>query len=678
MRKFLKEWGPVLALMVIAGALRFYELGAWPPGLYHDEAYNGLDALRVLAGDRSLYFAANHGREPMFIYLVSLSVGWLGRSVYAVRLPAAVIGTLLIPAAYWMARELFGRRVGLLTAALTAITLWPLHLSLIGFRAGLLPLFIALSIGAGVHAYRSGRAWHWIVAGILYGLSFYTYLASRFTPFVLVVMLVLILIVRRGNKRLWRNLAIFGVTVAITLTPLIFTALTQWDVVMGRPGDVSIFNPTINHGDPIGTLVRSTANAVGMFFWRGDRIPRHNVPYRPVFDPILVIFFALGLIRLIIAALGSTPPPQKPLPDFLQPGPDMRYTPRVKSLSKLASFFVLIWIPVMLLPTILAEDSPHFLRAVGVLPVALIVPAIGLNTIGQWLAAHGWRALSYVIIAVVLIISGAWTVRDYSRYAVDADTTSAFEDAGVQLAQQARGDLQAGYRVYVAERFARDWASVPFLIGGAYTALPDGQSPRLDTTKPAKLFLWPYEDWSQVLKEQAQPLRIKVTAGPPAKGDLDPQSHAGYLAVQVEPVDGAAAPPEVQFENGLKLLGHSVEAADANHWRLRTLWQIDQPIAADQTLFVHLLAPNKVLDAKDGDSGDGFYPFKLWRPGDVIIDERLIEVPPQADRVQLLIELGVYDRVTGQRVPVIESAPPVIDQAILLGGPTGGPNAIGP
>jgi 4-amino-4-deoxy-L-arabinose transferase-like glycosyltransferase len=677
MRKFLKEWGPVLALMLIAGALRFYELGAWPPGLYHDEAYNGLDALRVLAGDRPLYFAANHGREPLFIYLVSLSVDWLGRSVYAVRLPSAIIGTLLIPAAYWMARELFGRRVGLLTAALAAITLWPLHLSLISFRAGSLPLFIALSIGAGVHAYRSGRAWHWIVAGIFYGLSFYTYLASRFTPIALLLLLVLILIMR-SNRRLWRNLIIFAITVAIVLTPLIITGLTQWEVVMGRPGDLSIFNPTINHGDPLGTLVRSTANAAGMFFWRGDRIPRHNVPYRPVFDPILVIFFALGLIRLIIAALGPTPSPHKPLPDFLQPGPDMRYTPRVKPLSKLASLLVLIWIPVMLLPTILAEDSPHFLRAVGVLPVVLMVPAIGLNTLGQWLAARGWRALSYAIIAGVLIVSGVWTVRDYSGYAVDTETAFAFEDAGVQLAKQARSDLQIGYRVYVAERFARDWTSVPFLIGGAYTALPDGQSSHIDTTKPTTLFLWPYEDWPQVLKEQAQPLRIKVTAGPPAKGDLDPQPHMGYLNVQLEPLTDAAAPPEAQFENGLKLLGHSVEAADANHWRLRTLWQIDQPIDADQTFFVHLRAPNEVLDAKDGDSGDGFYPLRLWRPGDVIIDERLIEVPPQADRGQLLIELGLYDRITGQRVPVIASAPPVIDQAILLGGPTGGPNAIGP
>lgn len=690
MHRFLKEWGPVLALMLIAGALRFYELGAWPPGLYHDEAYNGLDALRVLAGDRPLYFAANHGREPLFIYLVSLSVGWLGRSVYAVRFPSAIIGTLLIPAAYWMARELFGRRVGVLTAALAALTLWPLHLSLISFRAGSLPLFIALSIGAGVHAYRSGRAWHWIVAGVLYGLSFYTYLASRFTPLVLLLLLVLILIMRPG-KRLWRNLAIFAVTVAIALTPLIITALAQPEVVLGRPGDLSIFNPAINHGDPIGTLVRSTANAVGMFFWRGDRIPRHNVPYRPVFDPILVIFFALGLIRLIIAALGPTPPPRKPLPDFLQPGPDLPYTPRLRSLSKLSSLFVLIWIPVMLLPTILAEDSPHFLRAVGVLPVALIVPAIGLNTLGQWLAARGSpyprlqrggvlgrRALCFVVIAGVLIVSGIWTVRDYSGYAVDAETAYAFEDAGVQLAQRARGDLQAGYRIYVAERFARDWTSVPFLIGGAYTSLPEGQPPHIDATQPATVFLWPYEDWSQVLKGQSQPLRIKVMAGPLAKGDLDSQPHVGYLAVQLEPADGAVALPEARFENGLKLLGHSVEAVDNEHWRLRTLWQIDQPIGADETFFVHLRAANQVLDSKDGDSGDGFYPLKLWRPGDMIIDERIIDVPPQADRVQLLIELGVYDRVTAQRVKVIDSASPVIDQAILLGGPTGGPNAIGP
>jgi len=678
LRKLVIEWWPVLALMLIAGVLRFFELGAWPPGLYHDEAYNGLDALRVLAGDHPLYFAANHGREPFFIYLVTMSVGWLGRSVYAVRFPAAIVGTLLIPAAYFMARELFGRRVGLLTAAITTITLWPIHLSLIGFRAGLLPLFIALSIGLGVHAYRSGRALHWIIIGVVYGLSFYTYLASRFTPLALGVMLIILLLARR-NKMQWRNLIIFAITALVVATPLITTALTQWDMVMGRPGAVSIFNPAINHGDPIGSLVRSIAGAVGMFFWRGDGIARHNVPHRPVFDPILVIFLAWGLIRLIIAALGPTPPPYKPLPDFLRPGSDMRFAPRLPPLSKLSSLFVLIWIPIMLLPTILAEDSPHFLRAVGVLPVALIVPALGLETLAQWLKVRGRRVLSYGVVIAVLIGGLAWTIRDYSNYAVDPETAYLFENAGVQLAREARADRRANRQVYVADRFARDWTSVPFLIGGGYVPIPDGAIPQLDATQPATLFLWPYNDWTQALSSLAAPVRVKVSAGPPAKGDLDPQPHAGYLAVRTEPIDGANLQPEAQFENGLRLLGHSIEAVDDTQWRLRTLWQADRSLTADQTFFVHLLKVNQVLSAADGDSGAGFYPLRLWRPGDVIIDERIIDVPPQADRAQLLIELGLYDRATNQRVKVIGTTQPVIDQAILLGSSAeSGPGAIGP
>jgi 4-amino-4-deoxy-L-arabinose transferase-like glycosyltransferase len=677
-RKIIIEWWPVLALMLIAGVLRFYELGSWPPGLYHDEAYNGLDALRVLAGDRPLYFAANHGREPFFIYLVSLSVGWLGRSVYAVRFPAAIIGTLLIPAAYFMARELFGRRVGLITAAIATITLWPIHLSLIGFRAGALPFFVALSIGMGVHAYRSGRALHWIIAGVVYGLSFYTYLASRFTPFALVLMLFVVVLTRRG-KRLWRNAIFFAITTLIVLTPLIITALTQWDVVMGRPGDVSIFNPAINGGDPIGSLLRSIAAAVSMFFWRGDGIARHNVPYRPVFDPILVIFFAWGLIRLIVAALGPTPPPYKPLPDFLRPGPDMRFSPRLPPLSKLASLFVLIWIPIMLLPTILAEDSPHFLRAVGVLPVALIVPAIGLETLAQWLKVRGKRALSYGVVIAVLMIGAAWTMRDYSRYAIDPETADLFENAGVQLAREARADRHGGRQLYVADRFTRDWTSVPFLIGGGYIPIPDGTTPQLDATQSATLFLWPYEDWTKALSSLTAPVRVKVSAGPQTRGDLDLQPHVGYLNVQIEPIDGASTQPEAQFENGLRLLGHSIEAVDDTHWRLRTLWQTDRSITADETFFVHLMAVNQLIGSQDGDSGDGFYPLRLWKPGDVIIDERIIDVPLQADRAQLLITLGLYDRATNQRVKVIETTQPVIDQAVLLGGATeSGPGAIGP
>jgi hypothetical protein len=138
--------------------------------------------------------------------------------------------------------------------------------------------------------------------------------------------------------------------------------------------------------------------------------------------------------------------------------------------------------------------------------------------------------------------------------------------------------------------------------------------------------------------------------------------------------------PEARFANGAQLLGHSIERLSDTQWRLRTLWSImEQPpfsdgagtLSTDQTFFVHLLSAGQVMITADGDNGDGFYPMRLWRPGDVIVDERTLVIAPHLDRTQLLIEVGLYDRATTQRVVVIDSAQAVVNNAILLGGPSG-------
>jgi len=161
-------WGLVVVLL-IATALRLPAFGAVPPGLYHDEAQHGLDAVDILRGQPKLYFPANNGREPLFIYLVALSVAAFGRSPFALRLPALVAGVLTIAATAAMGRALFSRRVGLLAAAVLSVTLWHVHLSRVGFRAVLLPLFIALAVWQGARGVRTGRWSHWVAAGILYG-----------------------------------------------------------------------------------------------------------------------------------------------------------------------------------------------------------------------------------------------------------------------------------------------------------------------------------------------------------------------------------------------------------------------------------------------------------------------------------------------------------------------------
>ena len=144
----------LLLAVGLAAALRFYRLGEWPPGPYRDEAYNGLDALGVLNGRHALFFPANNGREPLYIYLVALSIALLGPTTLALRLPAALVGTLTTLPAWLLGRAWFGRTVGLLAAFLWAITLWPVHLGRIGLRAGLPAPALALAFWLGTRAYR--------------------------------------------------------------------------------------------------------------------------------------------------------------------------------------------------------------------------------------------------------------------------------------------------------------------------------------------------------------------------------------------------------------------------------------------------------------------------------------------------------------------------------------------
>ena len=98
----------LIGILILATLLRFWQLNSFPPGLYHDEAYNGLDALSVLQDktfpqyyegwelyrndahanrppqetQTPIFFEGNYGREPLHIYLMALSVRIFGATPF--------------------------------------------------------------------------------------------------------------------------------------------------------------------------------------------------------------------------------------------------------------------------------------------------------------------------------------------------------------------------------------------------------------------------------------------------------------------------------------------------------------------------------------------------------------------------------------------------------------------
>jgi dolichyl-phosphate-mannose-protein mannosyltransferase len=99
----------------MAAAARFWRLGI-PAALVFDENTVFMQAGAYLRGWP--YFLSLH--PPLAKLLVALSVETFGNHAYARRIPSALIGTLLVPANYLLARRVFRSRLAaLLAGALT-------------------------------------------------------------------------------------------------------------------------------------------------------------------------------------------------------------------------------------------------------------------------------------------------------------------------------------------------------------------------------------------------------------------------------------------------------------------------------------------------------------------------------------------------------------------------------
>ena len=667
------EWALLLGVTIVAAALRFYAIGLLPPGLYHDEAFNGLDALRVLGGERPIFFPANNGREPLFIYLVALSVAALGRSPGAIRIVAAVLGTLTVPAAHLMAKAMFDRRVGLATAAVTAITLWHVNLSRIGFRAVAMPLLVALTLWQ-LWLGLSGRGRrHFLAGGLLYGLTFYTYLAARFTVVALAAFGLYLALTGRIRPLRDGGLA-FVLTALLVSAPLMTYAAVHRDAFLGRAGQVSIFNPAINKGDFWGTLLRHAGRTLLAFTHRGDFIPRHNVPHRPVFDPLMALFFLLGLALCARHAR-----------------------------ERAECAFVLIWLATMLVPTVLAEDAPHFLRAVGILPVAFAVPAVGLEAGWRFLRGRAPSLVAAAVLVAVLAASAGFTVRDYFLRHVRSEAAYYnFEAGAVELAVQANRFLGTGWdgrglwagsgspppgrKLYIAGRLWRDWATVRFLVPDSPGLTILGEEVPPGGGEEVMLILWPYEDNRRYLSLLPQGSLISVREGAMERGDLEKEARLLFVTFNASPPTGLPEGAEARFEKGITLLGHRLRLLSAKELEVQLLWRaereappstegtIEQPsvppasggVDADYTVFVHLTRDGQLIAQSDSFPAHGYYPTSLWRPGDVVVDEHVLRLPEPYDPARHVLTVGLYRLETMRRLWVLdEEGRPQCDSVIL-------------
>ena len=98
------------AVILVAFALRVLAIDQIPPGLSHDEAYNGVTAVQVLDGQHAIFFEINKGIEPLIIYLEALAFYAFGIGPVQLRLVNIFCGILAVALIYPLAARLFNRQ----------------------------------------------------------------------------------------------------------------------------------------------------------------------------------------------------------------------------------------------------------------------------------------------------------------------------------------------------------------------------------------------------------------------------------------------------------------------------------------------------------------------------------------------------------------------------------------
>lgn len=351
----------VVAAFLLITFFRVYHLDTVAPEMTSDHAEKLLDVQDVLNGVYPIYFERNTGREFMQFYVAAFIAKFLGTGVsyLTLKLSTALAGLLVLPYMYLFAKEVSDdRRVALLTMTLVGVAYWPNVISRIGLRFPFYPLFVVPALYYLLRGLRTREKKNFVWAGIAVGFGLNTYSPARILPVAMVALIVLFVLHRISVGRrgwAWRGLAVAFVMMAVLALPLIRYSLINPTIFYERMLTRLSQQETSYPDNPLKILVSNEINSLRMFGWDNGEAWILGVPHRPALDVVTGAFFHLGVLLLFLRYLRQ---------------------------RRWVDLFVIVGIPILLLPSTLALAFPHENpvqnRSAGAWPLVFVLPALAI------------------------------------------------------------------------------------------------------------------------------------------------------------------------------------------------------------------------------------------------------------------------------------------------------------
>ena len=634
MRAKTSPWPWPLLVLLFAWGARLCCLETVPPGWRDDELIN-IHVLSgaVLDGHYPLYFTGASGHEPLYHYLHAGVHAVLGFNVLSGHILSAALGLLSVALTYALARRLFGREVGLVAALTLAASFWSLMYSRIGLRHIALP---PLALGALVLVaplaspaaerprLRPSRA---LLLGLLSALAIYTYPAGRLLPVLLLLFAAYLFLLRR--ERDLSGLLLALATTALLTAPLAFAiargtseAAAQGIGADARLSELAVPLRELRNGDPR-PLLNNVWTTLGMFHATGDPEWLYNIAGRPVFSLAGGLLFWAG----VLVALRRLREP--------------RY------------FLLLLWLGLGLLPTFLSVPPASLSHSILAQPAVYILLALPLRRA----RARPLLAAGLAVVALTVPLRDLhdyfvrWPERGMVRFLYRAD----YREAARYL--DGHPEIEA--------------VSVPSVLMGPWDRVAlQVDLRRADLTvrlfDPRRALLW-----ASAAGDESPTAWFLLTShpspAPPVAALLREtvvisravSPHLTLIAARRPPVDGEAVTVRAAFADGLTLetVRFAADGPLVPDGRVAAPPDLPPlPLIANPpppgvyngprlAVFAHLLAADGGLLAGD----DGFWADPLTlRPGDHLLQIHHLTAPPASP---CAVEIGLYDPLTGERVP---------------------------
>jgi len=625
--------------------------------LYVDEYITLRAARQILERGLPLLPTGNFYSHGLLLsYVEAALMALSGFDPLLARLPVLLVGLLAVALTWWLGRRWFSPAVGLLAAALLALSpeaiVW-------GGRARMYaPLQFFVLLALFFHWRCLTRDAHWRQA-LLFALSFLCALFLHAETMLLLPALVVIAVgaawpdMRRGGlsavlHRWWRT----GLLVAWLVAGL-GVLLELWFRKLGPPM-VSRLGEGI-YG-PSGRVYVQAA-----WDWPGIRKTLAPLLTWPPFLGLAVLLAPAWLYALWRQRQDGAPL----LPRGWQ-------APLLHLLA-----IVTLALPVLLFLADPSWKSPRYLFML--LPIVFMILAAGL--LAPLSQAAGQRRWQWGLVAAalaVVVVAGwrpAWAaaheeVASYDRafefvasqwQPGDAVLTFVPQAALFYLGQSDYVSIPTDYRGFAYEeggRWLEGWDAIPLLDSGRGVSEALAAHERLWFVVDEHRFhsrfapdlvqaVW---DGMELVWREGQVMVFRTASSPPPPAQVERRVDLGPIS----------------------LLGYALETEPASRQdlALSLYWSADEVPTAAYSGFVHFVDDEGRSWAQDdGPPGGELYPTTAWRPGEVLRDRRLLHLPPDLPAGLYRLEAGLYDPVTRMHLQTADGGDRFVLGFVRLGEP---------